>query len=150
MANSAWLSLAQHKPSYLLSVDIKGLQALLVFSLLNIRMFGSHYRYLRYQSSLCHIHHRLGIADMPHISSNLKEGQEPLRMPSLGTSFTGGLQIFRRPVCNINSCAQVSLGSCVEVESDEHPGHQMIALVTELFQDPEVRSHSSNLGKQQG
>ena len=35
---------------------------------------------------------------------------------------------------------QVRLGTCVEVDDAEIKGHQMIALVVELFQDIEVGS----------
>jgi len=38
------------------------------------------------------------------------------------------------------SIMQVRLGTCIEVDDAEFKGHQMIALVMELFQDTEVGS----------
>ncbi len=46
------------------------------------------------------------------------------------------------PACFADMCSimQVRLGTCIEVDDAEFKGHQMIALVMELFQDTEVGS----------
>ena len=43
---------------------------------------------------------------------------------------------------------QVRLGSCVEVESEADKGHNMVATVDELFQDPEVQAHNDSCCQQ--